>query len=71
MTFSPEAEKSETSKQGHASGRFRGWLILLLILCLSALGVWIFFIKPEEAAKKKQTPRPPWRTGCGSDRKED
>jgi membrane fusion protein, multidrug efflux system len=59
MTFSPEAEKNETSKQRHAPGRFRGWLILLLVLCLSALGVWILFIKPEEAAKKKQTPAPP------------
>jgi membrane fusion protein, multidrug efflux system len=58
MTFSPEAEKSETSKQDRAPGRFRGWLILLFILCLTGLGVWIFIIKPEEAAKKKQTPPP-------------
>jgi membrane fusion protein, multidrug efflux system len=58
MTFSPEVEKNEASKQGHASRRFGSLLILLLVLCLLALGVWIFFIKPEEAAKSRQAPSP-------------
>jgi len=43
----------------HAARSHGRWWIVLLAVCLIAIGTYVFFIKPEEAAKKKQTPAPP------------
>jgi len=55
MTLTPESKKNDMSK-GARAVRSRGrWWIVLLAICLLAVGVWILVVKPEEAAKKKET----------------
>ena len=58
MTFTPEGKegkKNDMKKHTLAAGLRRRWWIVLLAVCLIAIGAYVFFIKQEEAARKKQT----------------
>jgi multidrug efflux system membrane fusion protein len=55
MTFTPEDRKNDVKKRTRAAGLRRRWWIVLLALCLIAIGAYVFFIKQEGAARKKQT----------------
>jgi multidrug efflux system membrane fusion protein len=58
MELTPEekgGEENDVKKQTHAKGLRRRWWIMLLTVCLIAIGAYVFFIKQEEAARKKQT----------------
>ncbi len=54
----PEEEKNKEVEHRARTARLR-WVIALLVICLLALGVWILYVKPEEASKKKQVSTPP------------
>ncbi len=57
MTFTPEEKEDENNdmkKRTRAARLRKRWWLVLLAICLLAVGMWAFFIKPEEAAKKKQ-----------------
>ena len=56
MAFTPEAKKSDGSKPTSPPRLRKGWLILLLAICLVAVGIWALFIQPMWTAKKKQAP---------------
>jgi len=57
MTSIPEEKGDDQNdvKKTHATGLRRRWWIVLLAICLIAIGTYAFFIKREEAARKKQT----------------
>jgi multidrug efflux system membrane fusion protein len=59
MTFTPEEKNEDEAKKKQTTRSLRPWLILFLICCLLAAGVWVFYIRPEQAAKKKEVPSPP------------
>jgi multidrug efflux system membrane fusion protein len=60
MTITPEAEKNDMSKQTHTAGLLRYWWIVLLAICLIAIGFYvIFFGAPSRSAKKGQSPVTP------------
>ena len=57
MTITPEAEKNDMLKQTHTAGLFRYWWIVLLAICLIAIGAYVFFIKGQSGgAKQGQSP---------------
>ena len=57
MTITPEAEKNDILKRTHTAGLFRYWWIVLLAICLIAIGAYVFFIKGQsDAAKQGQSP---------------
>jgi len=51
--------KSDVLNRIRKTGLRRRWWIVLLALCLIAIGAYVFFIKQEGAAKKKQTSSAP------------
>jgi multidrug efflux system membrane fusion protein len=53
MTITPEAEKNDMLKQTHTAGLFRYWWIVLLAICLIAIGAYVFFIKGQSRAAKE------------------
>jgi multidrug efflux system membrane fusion protein len=53
MTITPEAKKNDTLKQTHTAGLFRYWWIVLLAICLIAIGAYVFFIKGQSRAAKE------------------
>ena len=53
MTITPEAEKNNMLKQTHTAGLFRYWWIVLLAICLIAIGAYVFFIKGQSRAAKE------------------
>ncbi len=59
MSFTPEEKREDNSERTRGVRSLRRWLILLLAICLLAAGVWVFYIRPEQAAKKKEAPLPP------------
>jgi multidrug efflux system membrane fusion protein len=61
MTDTIEGKKNDILERTRAAGSGRRWWIVLLVICicLVALGVWTFIIKPVEIAKKNQAPSPP------------
>jgi multidrug efflux system membrane fusion protein len=60
MTFTPEAKKNNISKGTRAGWWLRHWWIVLLVICLIAIGAYVFFIKAQSrAAKKGQGPVTP------------
>ena len=61
MTFTPEdkeEQKDDKSKRTRAARSRRHWWIVLLAICLLAVGVWIFVVKPKEAARSKEAAAP-------------
>ena len=57
MTITPEAKKNDMSKGTRAGWWLRHWWIVLLVICLIAIGVYVFFIKGQSrAAKEGQNP---------------
>ena len=62
MTFTPEDkedQKDDKSKRTRAARSRRHWWIVLLAVCLIAIGAYVFFIKPKEAARNKEAAPPP------------
>jgi membrane fusion protein, multidrug efflux system len=59
MTFVPQTDKVDISKRTRAAKLRRHWWIVLLVICLIAIVAYVFFIKPKEAAIKKQAATPP------------
>jgi membrane fusion protein, multidrug efflux system len=57
MTITPEAKKNDMLKRTHTTGSLRRWWVVLLAICLIAIGVYVFFIKGQSrAAKEGQNP---------------
>ena len=57
MTFTEEVKTDDRSKRTRADVLLRRWWIVLLAVCLIAIGVYVFFIKPQPfAAKQGQNP---------------
>ena len=54
-----ETKKNDLPKETHASRSRKRWLIILLAICVLAVGVWILFVRPQEAAKKSEAVPPP------------
>ena len=63
MTFTPEEKedkKNDMKKRTRAAGLRRRWWIVLLAVCLIAIGTYVFFIKAQSrSAKQAQKPAPP------------
>jgi len=60
MTFAPEAEKNDMPQRNRSSGLFRRWWIVVLVVCLIAIGAYIFFIRAQsQATKQAQKPMTP------------
>ena len=61
MTFTPEdkRKKNDMSTRTRAGGLRRSWWVVLLAVCLIAIGAYVFFIKPKEAARNKEAVPPP------------
>ncbi len=55
----PEEIKPDRPKAEQGTRLFAVGLIVFLVICLLAAGVWYFYIRPEQAAKKKEAPSPP------------
>ena len=55
MVSSLENKQSDVLNRVRKTGLRRRWWIVLLALCLIAIGAYVFFIKQEGAARKKQT----------------
>ena len=53
MTTRPEAEKPDTLKRTDKPSLFRHWWIVLLAICLVAIGAYVFFIKGQRRAAKE------------------
>ena len=53
MTTAPEAEKHDMLKRGDNPRLLRHWWILLLAICLVAIGAYVFFIKDQRRAAKE------------------
>ena len=53
MTTAPEAEKHDMLKRGDNPRLLRHWWILLLAICLVAIGAYVFFIKGQRRAAKE------------------
>jgi multidrug efflux system membrane fusion protein len=53
MTTTPEAEKNGILKRTHKTGLLRHWWIVLLAICLVAIGAYVFFIKSQSRAAKE------------------
>lgn len=59
MTFTPETENEDMTKRTRAAGLRWRWLIVLLVVCLFAFGMWAFSDKSEKAVTKKSSPALP------------
>jgi multidrug efflux system membrane fusion protein len=57
MTITPEAEKNDMLKQTHKASLLRHWWIVLLAICLVAIGAYVFFIKGQSRAAKESQNR--------------
>jgi multidrug efflux system membrane fusion protein len=53
MTITPEAKKNDTLNRSHRVGLLRYWWIVLLAICLIAIGAYVFFIKGQSRAAKE------------------
>jgi len=53
MTTAPEAEKHDMLKRGDNPRLLRHWWIVLLAICLVAIGAYVFFIKDQRRAAKE------------------
>jgi len=53
MTIMPGAEKNDVLKQTHTAGSLRHWWIVLLAICLIAIGVYVFFIRGQSRTAKE------------------
>jgi multidrug efflux system membrane fusion protein len=57
VTFTPEANKKDISKGTRAGWWLRYWWIVLLAICLIAIGAYVFFIKGQSRAAKESQNR--------------
>jgi multidrug efflux system membrane fusion protein len=57
MTITPEAEKHDMLKRTDTAGLLRYWWIVLLAICLVAIGAYFFFIKNQSRAAKESQNR--------------
>jgi len=57
MTITPEAEKHDMLKRTDTAGLLRYWWIVLLTICLVAIGAYFFFIKNQSRAAKESQNR--------------
>jgi multidrug efflux system membrane fusion protein len=57
MTITPEAEKHDMLKRRDTAGLLRYWWIVLLAICLVAIGAYFFFIKNQSRAAKESQNR--------------
>jgi multidrug efflux system membrane fusion protein len=57
MTITPKAEKNDMLKQTGKAGLFRYWWIVLLAICLLAIGAYFFFTKNQSRAAKESQNR--------------
>jgi multidrug efflux system membrane fusion protein len=57
MTIAPEAEKNDMLKRADKAGLLRHWWIVLLAICLAAIGAYVFFIKGQSRAAKESQNR--------------
>jgi multidrug efflux system membrane fusion protein len=53
MAFTPEGYKKDISKGTRAGWLHRHWWVVLLAVCLIAIGAYVFFIKAQSRAPKK------------------
>jgi multidrug efflux system membrane fusion protein len=53
MTITPEAKKNDTLNRTHRAGLFRYWWIVLLAVCLIAIGAYVFFSRAQSPSPKK------------------
>jgi multidrug efflux pump subunit AcrA (membrane-fusion protein) len=53
VRYIEELEKIIVTKQNHFAAIRRQWLIVLLVICLAAFGMWAFFHKPVKAVRKE------------------
>jgi multidrug efflux system membrane fusion protein len=53
MTITPEAKKNDTLNRTHRAGLFRYWWIVLLAVCLIAIGAYAFFSRAQSPSPKK------------------
>jgi multidrug efflux system membrane fusion protein len=59
MTFTQEAKETNIPKRDRPAKSHRGWWILVLVVCVIAIGTYIYFIKAEsQPAKQSQKPTP-------------
>ncbi len=60
MTFTPEANERDPSKETRAGWWYRHWWIVLLALCLIGVGAYLLFVKAQSrVAQKGQGPVAP------------
>jgi len=60
MTFTPEAKKNDVSKPTRPPRSRRSWGVVLLVVCLIAIGAYLFFSRAQSrSAKKGQSPVTP------------
>ncbi|HET6490331.1 MAG TPA: biotin/lipoyl-binding protein, partial [Syntrophales bacterium] len=59
MAFTLEEKKDDGPKSTRSGRWLKVWLITFLGICLVAAGVWFFYLRPEQAAKKTETALPP------------
>ena len=60
MTLTPETQKYDISKRSHPAPRRRRWGVVLLVVCLIAIGAYVFFsLTQSRSAKKGQSPATP------------
>ena len=60
MTLTPETQKYDISKRSHPAPRRRRWGVVLLVVCLIAIGAYVFFsLAQSRSAKKGQRPVTP------------
>src|SRR5574340_489211 len=59
MVFVPEEIKPDRPKVEQGTRLIVVGLIVFLVVCLLAAGVWYFYIRPEQAAKKREAPPAP------------
>jgi len=57
MTFTPQAEKDDMPNRARKTGWYRYWVIVLLVVCLIAVGTYLFFNK-EQSRNAKQLQKP-------------
>ena len=59
MAFEPEEKKDDRPKAERGTRLLAVGLFVFLVICLLAAAVWFFYIRPEQAAKKKEAPSAP------------
>jgi len=60
MTFTPKAKENDASKPAPPPWLRRRWGVVLLVICLIAIGAYVFFSRGQSrSAKKGQSPVPP------------